>query len=365
MTMAEAATLTDVTNSGKISSTGSHAAQVRLGGIIGYEYAAAELTRAVNSGDIEMNGEAKKSIGVGGIWPINQKADVTCVDCHNSGTITVISTAENTSSNNIAGLVGYTAKNMVFDGCSNSGKVVDGVAKGIYVEQPVKHGYFDIAGGVGYVYKSKVTFLNGFTNSADIYVKASNTYAGTYPVGGVLAVYNLANASYDEWTGTIKNTGKITFDGDASASNTLAVGGIVGISGAAACEATLVNTGDIVITDTAKIPATNGFGGIIGVTSGSIKGAQSFLTVEKSSEVNANVGFITGSSRSATVIASECNVGGKILTGWDESDAEPEPIYTKLNSGNFYKHIYGSGNLTDWAGTDNYDGCNYLSSKPE
>ncbi|MBR2026257.1 MAG: hypothetical protein IKA07_03870 [Alistipes sp.] len=363
VTMGATGTLTNVTNNGKITSTGTHNAQVRLSGIIGYEYAGGTLTGARNNGDIEMNGEVKASIGIAGIWPVNQKADATFTDCHNSGVISVISTAENVSSNNIAGLVGYTAKNMTFDGCSNSGKVVDGVNKGIYVDQPVKHGYFDIGGCVGYVYKSKITFLNGFTNSADIYVKATNSYAGTYPVGGVLAVYNTANASYEGWTGTIKNTGKITFDGDASASKTLAVGGIIGISGAAS-EATLVNTGDIAITDTAKIPATNGFGGIIGVTTGTIKGAQAHFTLEKSKDVVANVGFITGSARSATVTASECGIGGRILTGWDDSDAEPEPIYTKLNSGNYYNYIYGSGNATDWTGTDNYDGCTYISSAP-
>ena len=363
VTMGATGTLTNVTNNGKITSTGTHNAQVRLSGIIGYEYAGGTLTGARNNGDIEMNGEVKASIGIAGIWPVNQKADATFTDCHNSGVISVISTAENVSSNNIAGLVGYTAKNMTFDGCSNSGKVVDGVNKGIYVDQPVKHGYFDIGGCVGYVYKSKITFLNGFTNSADIYVKAANSYAGTYPVGGVLAVYNTANASYEGWTGTIKNTGKITFDGDASASKTLAVGGIIGISGASS-EATLVNTGDIAITDSAKIPATNGFGGIIGVTTGTIKGAQAHFTLEKSKDVVANVGFITGSARSATVTASECGIGGRILTGWDDSDAEPEPIYTKLNSGNYYNYIYGSGNATDWTGTDNYDGCTYISSAP-
>jgi hypothetical protein len=321
------------------------------------------LTGARNNGDIEMNGEVKASIGIAGIWPVNQKADATFVDCHNSGIISVISSTVNASSNNIGGLVGYTSMNMTFDACSNSGKTVDGVKKGIYVDQPVKHGYFDIAGCVGYVYKAKITFLNGFTNSADIYVKATNTYAGTYPVGGVLAVYNTANASYEGWTGTIKNTGKITFDGDASASKTLAVGGIIGISGAAS-EATLVNTGDIAITDTAKIPATNGFGGIIGVTTASIKGAHSYFTLEKSKDVVANVGFITGSARSATVTASECSIGGRVLTGWDDSDTEPEPIYTKLNTGNYYNYIYGSGNATDWTGTDNYDGCTYISSAP-
>ena len=363
VTMGATGTLTNVTNNGKITSTGTHNAQVRLSGIIGYEYAAGTLTGARNNGDIEMNGEVKASIGIAGIWSVNQKADATFTDCHNSGVISVISTAVNGSSNNIGGLVGYTSMNMTFDACSNSGKTVDGVNKGIYVDQPVKHGYFDIAGCVGYVYKAKITFLNGFTNSADINVKATNTYAGTYPVGGVLAVYNTANASYEGWTGTIKNTGKITFDGDASASKTLAVGGIIGISGAAS-EATLVNTGDIAITDTAKIPATNGFGGIVGVTTASIKGAQAHFIVEKNKDIAANVGFITGSARSATVIASECAIGGRLLTGWDDSDSEPEPIYTKLNTGNYYNYIYGSGNATDWTGTDNYDGCTYISSAP-
>ena len=145
----------------------------------------------------------------------------------------------------------------------------------------------------------------------------------------------------------------------------LGVGGIIGLSNVTTtCEAKLVNTGDIVITDTAKIPATNGFGGIVGVTTGTIKGAKAHFTLEKSKEIAANVGFITGSARSATVIASECAVGGRLLTGWDDSDAEPEPIYTKLNTGNYYNYIYGSGNATDWTGTDNHDGCTFLTEKP-
>ncbi len=364
MTMAADASLTDVTNSGKISSTGTHQAQVRLGGIIGLEYASAELIRAVNTGDIEMNGEVNKSIGVGGIWPINQKAEVKCVDCHNSGAITVISTAENTSSNNIAGLVGYTAKNMTFDGCSNSGKMVDGVAKGIYVDQPVKHGYFDIAGGVGYVYKSKITILNGFTNSADIHVKVTNTYAGTYPVGGVLAVYNTANASYEGWTGTIQNSGTITYDGDASASNTLAVGGIVGISGAIACEANLVNTGKFIIKDSAKMGATYGFGGIFGIAAGSIKGAKCFCNVEAIGNDYA-FGFITGSSRSEAVKALNCYIGGgvarsmEVITNTDGDPIGEAPSYLTMDEESFIENIYCTAVSKEVAAAD---GCGYISS---
>ena len=358
-------TLTNVKNSGKLTSTATHNKEIRLSGIVGPSFTGVTIENAVNTGDIEFNGAAKSGLGVAGIWAVNQAGEATLKNCHNKGAITVISSATNASSNHVAGLVGYTSKSMTFDGCSNSN---NSAGKGIYVDQTVKHGYFDISGGIGYVYgkaaaPSAITFLNGFTNSADIHTKAIHTYASGYPVAGVIGTYQLSGASYEGWTGTIKNTGKITFDGDASASKTLAVGGIIGISGAAS-EATLVNTGDIAITDTAKIPATNGFGGIVGVTTGTIKGAKAHFTLEKSKNVAANVGFITGSARSATVTASECAIGGRILTGWDDSDTEPEPIYTKLNTGNYYNYIYGSGNATDWTGTDNYDGCTYISSAP-
>ena len=37
---------------------------------------------------------------------------------------------------------------------------------------------------------------------------------------------------------------------------------------------------------------------------------------------------------------------------------------TALNASNYYNFIYGSGANTDWTGTDNYDGCSLLESKP-
>ena len=362
MTMAADASLTDVTNSGKISSTGSHKAQVRLGGIIGLEYASAELIRAVNTGDIEMNGEVTKSIGVGGIWPINQKAEVKCVDCHNSGAITVISTTENTSSNNIAGLVGYTAKNMTFDGCSNSGKVVDGVKKGIYVDQAVNHGYFDVAGGVGYVYRSKITILNGFTNSADIHVKVDKRMKSSYPIGGVLAIYNYnTTTNYEGWTGKIVNTGDITYEGEVLETEQLGVGGIVGVSGANACSAELINTGKITaIKGKNGMPATYGFGGIFGIAGAAIENAQSYFTIDNDDLTN--FGWITGSARANdSVVATNCKIGGG-FTAFDDADESMKVV--PFTDSDFYNYIYGNGVSTDWAGTDNYDGCTLLSEKP-
>jgi hypothetical protein len=179
-------------------------------------------------------------------------------------------------------------------------------------------------------------------------------------VGGVLAVYNLENASYEGWTGTIKNTGTITFDGDASASKTLAVGGIIGISGATDCKANLVNTGGIVIKDSAKIPATRGFGGIMGITTGSIENAKSYFVLDNDAT---NIGWITGSARvNDSVVAKNCQIGGgklKVDTADESTKVE------KFSEGDFYNYIYGSGTNTDWTGTDNYDGCTLLSAMPE
>ena len=37
---------------------------------------------------------------------------------------------------------------------------------------------------------------------------------------------------------------------------------------------------------------------------------------------------------------------------------------TVLDASNFHNYIFGSGEATDWTGTDNYDGCSVLTAKP-
>jgi hypothetical protein len=63
-----------------------------------------------------------------------------------------------------------------------------------------------------------------------------------------------------------------------------------------------------------------------------------------------------------SVIATNCKIGGSVVDTYDEE--EDVYIETKLSSSNFYNYLFGSGKKTDWTGTDNYDGCTYLSSKP-
>ncbi len=359
-------TLTNVTNSGKITSTATHNKEIRLSGIVGPSFTGVTIENAVNTGDLELNGAAKSGLGIAGIWAVNQAGVTTLKNCHNRAAITVISSATNASSNHVAGLVGYTSKSMTFDGCSNSG---NSEGKGIYVDQTVNHGYFDISGGVGYVYgkaaaPSAITFLNGFTNSADIHTKAIHTYASGYPVAGVIGTYHLSGASYDGWTGTIKNSGNITFEGKSTqATDILAIGGIVGRSVASGCSANLVNTGNIIIkaVEGATYPTTYGIGGIIGVSSHSIENAQSYFSVEH--EDLTNFGWITGSARAnGSVVASNCKIGGGVLK-FDDADESMKVV--PFTEGDFHNYIYGSGTNTDWSGTDNYDGCTLLSAKPE
>ena len=101
----------------------------------------------------------------------------------------------------------------------------------------------------------------------------------------------------------------------------------------------------------------------MGITSGTIKGAQSYCTIEKSDNISANFGWITGSTRSATVIASNCAIGGMHRTGWNDEDDTPRPEGDKLDESNYMNYIYGA--INDWTGTDNYDGCTWLSAAPE
>ena len=361
------ATLTNVKNSGKISSTATHNKEIRISGIVGPSFTGTTIENAVNTGDLDFNGAAKYGLGVAGIWAVNQAGEVTLKNCHNRASISVVSSATNTSSNHIAGLIGYSNKSVTLDGCSNSN---NSAGKGIYVDQTVNHGYFDISGGIGYIYgkssaQSTVTILNGFTNSADIHAKAVHTYASGYPVAGVLATYHLSGASFENWEGTIKNTGNITFEGESTtATDILAVGGVVGRT-IASCEANLVNTGKIIIKkkDGSSFPTSHGFGGVIGYTTGSIKNAKCVCDIEALNIEGAKIGFITGVDRSNTVVASNCQIGGTICTKEGEYGPEDDPqwgpIKEALAESTFYRYIYGSAITADQASTD---GCSYIST---
>jgi hypothetical protein len=167
------------------------------------------------------------------------------------------------------------------------------------------------------------------------------------------------------WTGNIVNTGTITGAGK-SGGGKCRFGGIVGLSQQSLVgTAKYINTGNIVFTGTAGskngVAGTCWIGGIVGVSeNATIDNAEVHCSIQNGE--SKDYGFITGVARSTTVLATNCKIGGVILGKWDDEDQVYEE--TKINSSNYYNFIYGSGKNTDWTGTDNYDGCSYISVAP-
>ena len=99
-------------------------------------------------------------------------------------------------------------------------------------------------------------------------------------------------------------------------------------------------------------------GGIIGVTQYSVDGATSYTTI--TAQGTKTYGLILGVARSATVIASNCKVGGKIQGEYIASD--DAFVTTNITNANYFNYIYSG--TTDWTGVDAYDGCTFLATKP-
>jgi hypothetical protein len=91
-----------------------------------------------------------------------------------------------------------------------------------------------------------------------------------------------------------------------------------------------------------------------------VTNAESYCTINA---LNVDyVGFIIATPRSTTVVASNCKVGGTLLGEYNTEDESYKT--THLDESNYHNYIYGSGEATDWAGSENYDGCTFLSAEP-
>ena len=105
------------------------------------------------------------------------------------------------------------------------------------------------------------------------------------------------------------------------------------------------------------VAGTGWIGGIVGaLENATIDNAEVHCSIQNGE--SKNYGFITGVARSTT----NCKIGGEVLTNYDEENDSYDKV--KISASNFHNYIYGSGKNTDWTGTDNYDGCDYLSVKP-
>ena len=326
-------------------------------------------------------------------------ANATFVNCHNHGDIVFGPKCKITRqlrTGMIYAKIETADKTNVIDGCSNSGDII--VEKGATIGTECRLG-----SAVGCQVRGRVLIRNGFTNTGNISFagahSGSNSSVNPLCLGGIIgnsanngegdsnaSLYALAAKvtigaiAYEagSWTGDVVNTGDITYTGTSK--NGVTIGGL--FASAKSPHSTypyptgmrFVYTGDIsasgtfvkatTATDTtASVELINGIGGIYGYSNIAnlvVENAEVYTNITASGYPN--VGMLFGFARTANAYAKNCKVGGSTAREYNTEDEEYITNY--LTASNYYKYIYASGASTDWSGTDNYDGCTWLSSKP-
>ena len=369
------------------------------------------LTSCINYGAINMSGSTSSTMHVGGISAANINPGKTWTDCCNYGKMTIsgyvgdpaITGSDKGSDTFVGGLFDIITEStsvrtmircgnygdieftetfksanafrcsgfyprqenagpMVLEDCFNAGKfIMNGVSSAR------SSGNFKVAGGIADMAQASITIKGSFKNTGDIVIGGKNSTAAIY-AGGMGHLGGSGSLLADAEAKLI-NTGKITVTG--SAKTDLRIGGIFSIlsEGATLSEnIKLINTGDLEVSADYGATSTAYVGGISGSANIIFGNAESFCKIQafqvKGDELikYTGVGHITGSSRSATVIAKNCKLGGTLVSDYDIENEEYDT--EKLSASNFHNHIYGSGKNTDWSGTDNYDGCSYISVAP-
>ena len=284
---------------------------------------------------------------------------ISVENCYNTGDVTVGGEGWSASYNNgVGGLVGDWYTYGTFSNCYNTGKVT--------VETTNSFQKMNVGGLFGMRHpKNNTGLANVLVNSyntGEVTVK-SLTATTFLRVGGLVGwdyKHNSGTFEYD----SCYNTGKVSING-VTASAELSVGGLLGCIDEPKLTLkhttrTITNLGDIEFSNVKAVDDSTYIGGVIGRTLAPISGVESYCTITAKNFTN--MGWITGSARATSTLATNCKVGGNALGEYDEVDKIYKTV--TIDSDNFFNYIYGNGENTDWTGTDNYDGCGVLESKP-
>ena len=282
-----------------------------------------DRTDAKNYGDITISVETGGGMWAGGLCAGGEYGK-TWSSSANYGDITVTADSKIGKGCYVGGIYGKCDSSvdyLVFDGCSNEGNIIVSGTSGIDTTSAWDLRIGGLAGDIRPVNPSNAdytTITNGFVNKGTITYNGSHT--GSAMIGGVTGELTYWDAA--KWTGELVNEGDITCTGTATLDSY--VGGVVGST---------------------TVPFANGV---------------AYCTIN--AQGYKGVGMVTGTSRSETTTATNCKVGGTITGEYNIEDEEYKII--TLDASNYFKYIYGSGESTDWAGTENYDGCTLLEAKP-
>ena len=369
--------LTSCINYGAINMSGSTSSTMHIGGISAANINAGKtwtdccnygkMTISGYVGDPAITGSDKGSdTFVGGLFDIiTESTSVrTMIRCGNYGDIEFTETFKSANAFRCAGFYPRqeNAGPVVLEDCFNAGKfIMNGVSSAR------SSGNFKVAGGIADMAQASITIKGSFKNTGDIVIGGKNSTTAIY-AGGMGHLGGSGSLLADAEAKLI-NTGKIIVTG--SAKTDLRIGGIFSILGEGATlseNIKLINTGDLEVSAGYGASSTAYVGGISGSANIIFGNAESFCKIQafqvEGDELikYTGVGHIIGNSRSATIIAKNCKLGGTLISDYDIENEEYDT--EKLSASNFHNHIYGSGKNTDWSGTDNYDGCSYISVAP-
>ena len=275
-----------------------------------------------NYGDITISAKTAGGLWAGGLCAGGQYGK-TWSNSHNYGDITVTADCEFNKGCFVGGIYGKgdpSITYLVFDNCSNEGNITVSGKSGLDTSDTYELRIGGLSGTIRQAAAGSdddATVTNGFINKGTITYNGS--HIGSAMVGGVVGEMQYWT---ENWTGSLVNEGNIDYTGTA--------------------------TGDSYV------------GGVVGSTTVSFANGEAYCTVNGQGCKGA--GMITGSSRSETVKATNCKLGGTIVGAYNIEDEEYKTIV--LDGSNYYKYIYGSGETTDWGDSTDYDGCTFLEAKP-
>ena len=356
-------TVTNVTNDGNITLIGKTGTSAYIGGIVcqpnGYN-----RPGLVNNGDIYVDATVAKDCFIGGLcYELKSGNKKLWSDCVNNGDITISKNSLIKGNLAIGGMIAKAStadENKIFQNCVNNGNITD---------NSKTTGSHSLGGLVGYLSKGVgLVVQDSFINNGTITYAGTTDGADAVYVGGVLGYGYTFSYDTTTWTGNVINNGNLIASG-TSIGGQYNVGGIMASAGGSfGDKVNLYSFGDITVTGggTEK-NGTEGIEHVGGIfaknTSYAIYNANVFCNIKA---VGANyVGMVTGGSRSADVVVSNSNIGGTLCkeVKFNGDTFQDEEFVVTIDGSNFMDYIYGS--TTDWTGVTNYDGCSFLTVKPE
>ena len=287
---------------------GSNLHQVRLGGVVGYAPDMGNITNCDNNAELDLN-------------------------------------APNAIHHRVGGLLGNATATVTK--CTNSGKL--SLNSKFYTK---RLGVGGIAGGFS-------GSVSECSNSGDIEYTNNQQVTNQFYLGGVIGT---TAAPIDACV----STGSVIL-GDKCATSGAAtyIGGVVGYhTGSGVVVANSIFTGNMTMASTIG-PSNPYIGGIVGRSSVVVDNCQSYSDI-KALSLSGKVGLILGHSRTDTIKATNCKIGGNLIfatdTGVDASgEEETVDVKTPITADNFFEHIYTGAITADVASAD---GCSFLATKP-